>query len=560
MLETGKEERGALSAPVAAPGRTSFPDGRMTSKEAWNYCRALCAARKIQAPTLRTFRWHLKHGNTIDAELVRNPFGGAGADRVHAITAEAVQKFVAELETRGDELHKEQPPRAKKGAASEPPSSPQPQAPPRPAPQPVAQEVEELDAKEALEFVHQKVGRGCLLNQTTFGFYLAYDILSSQYKGRQRVVRRDDLDAFLELFPDGIYANHISYETELGEDDLSMRDAYSYYADVDPHPVTLNSFRSLVAAGIIRPIRTADSPKAPVLGFHRQEISAFLALRQRILEKNSETSATKAFLTRKTAEQEPGRKTIVSRVIEEALESAFQKVHGSSSALRRPSPPAPSPPPPAAPPEDPGRVPVQQAYDYYAEKCPEPHTISWFRTQIRKGTFEAIENPARKCRGAKYLVMLESVDAYLENVAKGPVEEETPDEKGVSAEPAPEPLPAHLAVEQAYHRLREVLPEDLSMLKFKDLVEDGTLETVQRGGVKKVVVKSVQEHFGASQTQAAAEEASGSDADVEAAASEDVADDETRVTVSISDYSNAQELKAAITLLSQQGLKVDVRP
>ena len=55
MLNLGKG--GAASAAlVDGPARTTFADGRMATKEAWNYARALCAAHKIQAPTLRTFK------------------------------------------------------------------------------------------------------------------------------------------------------------------------------------------------------------------------------------------------------------------------------------------------------------------------------------------------------------------------------------------------------------------------------------------------------------------------------------------------------------------------
>jgi len=69
----------------------------MATKEAWKYCQALCSKLKMQAPTLRTFKWHLKHGNLIKATLVPNPFGGGGPDKVYALTVEAVDAFVNEL-------------------------------------------------------------------------------------------------------------------------------------------------------------------------------------------------------------------------------------------------------------------------------------------------------------------------------------------------------------------------------------------------------------------------------------------------------------------------------
>ena len=386
---------------------------------------------------------------------MRNPFGGADSDKVYAITVEAVCKFVEELSVRGDELRT-------MGESPKKETRPIPK-PPKPKP------VRELDTKAALDLLRSQVGRGCELNLTTFGFYLAYDVIPSRFEGRQRMIRYDDLEAYLELVPDAVYANHTNYETEKRPDDLGMRDAYAYYSDVDPNPITLNSFRSLVAAGIIRPVRTADNPKAPLLGFRRQEIAAFLALRQRILEKNAETPTTKSFLARKAAEKKQGdqkkRQSVVAQLMQDAIDRARPKIEAAERKMRAKAErktPAPVPEPPVATepeapePEAPKaskkkskRVSVKNAYAYYRTKCVSPFGATWFREKIAQGVaFDAISvahNTVLNPNGKKYLVRLESIDEYLAEHPEG------------------KPLPAYLPLETAYHKLREQMPPGTSL-------------------------------------------------------------------------------------------------
>lgn len=639
MLDTEKDGSAPSGAACAVPARTTFADGRMTTKEAWNYCRSLCEERGIEAPTLRTFKWHLRHGNHIQGERVRNPFNSSSKEKVLAVDAHAVRKFVDVLAERGDELRVlEQP--AQKTDAKQTPAAPEKEASKKATSKKKApKKTVEHDVKGALKYLRSKAGRGCELNLTTLRFYLAYDVIPSRFEGRQRLVRRDDLDAFLDLVPDAVYANHISYETEKRPDDLSMREAYAYYSDVEPDPVTLNTFRSLVAAGIIRPVRTSDDPKAPVLGFRRQEIAAFLALRQRILEKNSDTTATKAFLTRKANERE-GAKNGVQQLIEEALERAGLPAEGDRKSLpttlkKKKKTKAEASGVPERRGEaaasltdeegdaDVERVSVKDAYAYYQKHCERPFTISWFRSKIANGLiFDALKVPDKGPKGHKYLVSLKSIDAHLATNPKGRT------------------TPEYVAVETAYHRLSHIIPAHMTLLQFKRLVDSGAIKTSRRKGVVKVPLDAAREYFRehsvsekmpeklsvseahayyssrvsdpvakphfarwvyggtigngkkeggawkvavadvdafvdehptgrirANRNSRASRGTDKGDAPAEFPASQeasvDVGEeraDETRVAVSIGDYSGPEELKEAIEMLTQQGFKVDVRP
>jgi hypothetical protein len=313
MLDMAEKLSEAGLAPDR-PAKTTFPDGRMATKEAWNYCTAICKKREVSAPTLRTFKWHLKHGNLIEADMVPNPFGGAGPDKVYAISCEAVVAFVEELEKRPGELDVVDQP-AQKGVQRRKVKG---TAPPTPGPKKRASvdENRELTTKNAFAYLHRKIPVRSDLNITTFGFYLAYDVISSRLEKTERFVKVGDLDAFLELAPDGVYANHIDYlvAPSRGPGDLSLKDAYDYYREIDPVPISITSFRSVVAAGIIPAIRTANGPKAMVVGFRRQDINGFLATRQRLQEA--------AEAKRKEQREKEERTTLVATVMQEALAKA----------------------------------------------------------------------------------------------------------------------------------------------------------------------------------------------------------------------------------------------
>lgn len=483
-------EAGISTLPVPKTG--TFSDGTLATKEAWNYCRALCQHREIKPPTLGTFKWHLQEGKHLQGRLACNPFGGSPKE-IHSIRPESVAAFVDALAEGGEKMHvvteRQRDGSVMRRRAPGAPEKPEKPEKPRPT--------RELTSRRALEYIQNKVGRRCELNSTTFGFYLAYDVIPSRWEGKQRMVDQEDLDAFLDLAPTGVQANHMQYEvaSTLAPGQLSMKDAYAYYANVDPNPVTLNTFRSLVAAGILTAIRTANAPKAPVVGFEKGEVDAFLARRQRIMEKNREAPATKGFLTRKEREKTPVPPA-VSSAIEDALDAAEQKTGVRLGGPRQtPSPKPPEPPEKtkatkapkkqAAQPD--GRwAPIKDAYAYYLEKAPKPFTESWFRDKCyRTDLFgkrvlkdERPNNPT----GKKYLIDLDTVDAYLAGERK----------------PRPKPKPGSQKawpVEKAFHKFRELVPPGLSLLQFKRLVNGGLIKSVTRNTVVHVRHDAVREYF-----------------------------------------------------------------
>ena len=486
-----------LKNPGILPTKTTFSDGRMATKEAWNFCQELCKARGTRAPTLRTFKHHLMNGELIPSIRVPNPFGGNGPDRVYAIEASAVESFVDELERQGDQLHVvvEVPSRS----VARPPVQTC-VGPPKLAPPKITNK--EFNTREAFHYVQTTVGRKCELNSTTFEFYLAYDLISSRWSDNQRFVRQDDLDAYLELAPDGVYANHIEYEisAKRGPGEMSMKDAYEYYRDIDPNPVTLNSFRSLVAAGILQAIRTTNDPTAPVVGFKKRDIDGFLATRQRILEKDKQAT-TKGIL--KTQEKEH---IIVSPEVTKLLDEAVAKAQVKTQVqVAVPAPIVPKPKKTKAEVEAPKKVKeaegkkapksekavapkksrwvtTKKAYAYYAERAQRSYTDSWFRDKVYRGTlFRTRTEPdvrPNNPSGKKYMVDLDSVDEYL---AKDP-----------KTQPKPQ---KSWPTEKAYHKFNHLIPPGLSMLQFKRLVNTGLIKSFTRSSVVHVRLDAVEAYF-----------------------------------------------------------------
>jgi hypothetical protein len=518
----------------------------MTAKEAWVFCRALCEAEGIEAPTLRTFKWYLQHGAELASEMVPDPFGSSHGEKIHSIAAEEIEKFATRLREKGAlevvvaAAEPEASDRTTAASAEPTKTTPKKQASDR-----------ELDIRQALSYLHNRVGKGCELNHTTFGFYLAYDLIPSKFQGRLRVVRQGDLEAFIELAPSGVYANHLPYETEMdrARGDMVMTEAYAYYSDVDPNPVALNSFRSLVAVGIIRPIRTANDPKAPVLGFKKQEIDGFLAIRQRMLE------ATKDQPEASSAE---GR-SVVAKVIEEVLERSKPQIEAAKAAraseerktvIKVPQRKRPQEKPKSAPKGAPAEValqtdtedrwvPISAAYDHYVSIVERPFSFSWFRVRVYKSDVFAsrvrLEDLSNNPTGKVYLVDLRSVDAYAATL-------KTPkSERAEKTKPKPALKGKAWPVEKAYHKFRGVIPPGLSLLQFKRLVRDKLISSFVRGDVVHVHETSVANYFG-QQPEVDRSKPMG------------------RVTLSIKNYPSATEMRKALRLLTEQGFNVEVIP
>jgi len=482
MLNMGQKlaAAGVSGSQVQAQPKATFADGRMAAKDAWNYCTAVCGERGVQPPTLRTFKWHLRHGQLTDAAMRPNPFGGH-PEKVAALTVAQVIRFADAWENDGDKMRVETQP---KHAEVPPTTAPEKARAPVAAKSPVR----ELSSRLALAYVQSRVGPKCELNSTTFGFYLAYDVIPSRWEGKQRMVNQEDLDAFLELAPTGVQADHMQYEVglSLAPGQLSMREAYAYYASVDPNPVTLNTFRSLVATGVILAIRTANASKAPVIGFKKGEIDGFLARRHRIMEKNRESPSTKGFLTRKEREATSSQTSVsapVAAAIEEALDAAQKKLGLKPETVAKKAPKKVSKKAFSKAPE--GRwAPIKEAYAYYQRTAVKPLTESWFRNKCyRTGLFgkrvikdERPNNPT----GKKYLIDLDTIDVHLSG-------DTTPKAK-------PQPQRAW-PVEKAFHKFKELIPPGLSLLQFKRLVNNKIIRSFTRNTVVHVRLDAVEEYF-----------------------------------------------------------------
>lgn len=484
---------------VPRPARTTFPDGRMATKEAWNYCKALCKEKKLKAPTLRTFKWHLKHGNLIKAGQVPNPFGGAGPAKVYAITCEAVAAFVNELEKDPNQIEM-----VEQGPATKPAEKPRP---PEKTPEPETEERWLLSA-EAFRYLQRNVKGRFTLDAATFGHYLVYDIIPSRLVERggskkDREVEVGDLDAFLELAPDGNYANQLDYKVapNRGPDELSLKDAYDYYAGVDPDPISLTTFRGVVAAGIIPAIRTTNSPRAPIVGFRRQDVNAFLAMRQRLYLETHRV-AEKQRQKDEAKKESAARSTLVAKTIQEALDRAKPELEKAERAAKTrvvvtPPKAVPKPKPVPQPKTSPKSKPVQpatsevpkerwvptrDAYAYYEERAPRPFTDSWFRDKVYRGDLfktkvEEDKRPGNPS-GKKYFVDLNSIDAYL------------------AQDPKTKPKPQKAwPVEKAYHKFGHLIPAGLSLLQFKRLVNTGLIRSFTRNSVVHVRLDAVEAYF-----------------------------------------------------------------
>ena len=510
------------------PRRTTFSDGRMATTEAYLYYKERCRDRGMDFISKMMFKWHLKHGQYLQSELCPNPFGRYPA-RIYAISMEAILNFVEELAQREDTLTLQRqgnvvrrttkdrvkgsspptpPPEPEsKPPASEtisPPTEPEPQesmtetsdeaetvveAPPSapPASSPPSSNDGTLDSSEAFEYLCKKAGHKQALNRTMFGFYLAYDLIDSVFEGRSRRVDPESLDAFVELFPSGLYKQHIDYvvRDKLEKGDLTMGEAYDYYATLDPNPVTRNSFRSLVAAGIVVAIRAENKPSSPTLGFTKEEIEYFAKLRKRIAENNANVPTTKGFKT-KLANGTQRLRRKVTQSDTDSLDSGLQGTQAQGDALVATQAAAIKQRQEAeegaeASPTEREWISIKEAYRYYAERVDEPHGEKWFAGKCYKGDpFEAVctkdvrpGNPT----GKKYLVNLDSVDTYLESNA---------DTRATNLS---------FPLDKAYHKFRDIMPAGLSLIQFKRLVRNSVIKSFIRDGVARVRYGDVGSYF-----------------------------------------------------------------
>jgi len=320
---------------IKPPQRTTFSDGRLSLTEAHIYYESLCRRAGAVPVTRSVFRWYVKQGSYIRADLVPNVFGPY-PPKIWAITKEAVQDFIVELakrdlaqktssiripeELRGSHPHAlevtdldldvrgkqvRQPTSKAQQGVKVAVLNPSPIAVPHP--QEIVKDVQRLTTsvgvgvrkrtalpqepemwgrEEALQYL-QKCGTHAQdMTSTTLGLYFAYEVIDSVLTKHGRRTTKENLDTYLELFPTGVYAHHLSFDTRevWGKDDLTVDQAYAYYRSKDPQPLTDISFRVLLNVGILLGIRKEDSPQSKLLGVTRTEVDRFVKERMRLAE------------------------------------------------------------------------------------------------------------------------------------------------------------------------------------------------------------------------------------------------------------------------------------
>jgi len=500
------------------PQKTTFSDGRMATTEAYLYYKERCRDRGMNYISKMMFKWHLKHGQYLKAELAPNPFGRYPA-RIYAISMEAVLNFVEELAQREDQLtlqrqgnviRRTTKERVQNSDAPElkppdsepipPPTASEPQETttetsdhaPLEAPLPASWEPNTsftpgangslMDSAQAFEYLCKKSTAPMALNRTMFGFYLAYELIDSTFDGRARQVDKESLDAFLELCPTGCYKQHIDYVVKpaLEGDDMTMVTAYDYYATLDPNPITMSSFRALVAAGILVAIRAENKSLSPTLGFTKTEIEYFANLRKRIAEKNAAQPTTKAFKTKqengtqrqpRSADPTPEPPSLegeradlahMAKILEEDV-AAFEAMSAEPEKEER------------------EWVSIKDAYRYYANRVDQPHGEKWFAGKCYKSDpFEAVCHEDKRPgnpTGKKYLVNLDSVDTYLESNA---------DTRATNLS---------FPLDKAYHKFSSLMPAGLSLIQFKRLVRNNVIKSFIREGVTRVRHGDIEAYF-----------------------------------------------------------------
>jgi hypothetical protein len=200
---------------------------------------------------------------------------------------------------------------------------------------------------------------------------------------------------------------------------------------------------------------------------------------------------------------------------------------------------------------------VETAYHRLNEdEIPAHMSLLQFKRLVKSGVFETT---ARK---GVTKVSIESVREYFRG------------------DPDPDSLPSELGVAEAHAYYCSRVSDPVAKAHFARWVYDGTIADCQKtGGTWTVPVSSVDAFIdeypkGRLRTNRnSASRKKKPKKNALAAIVDDVAsrpdedddveveeDDDTRVAVSISDYSGPDELKQAIQLLTEQGIKVDVRP
>jgi len=465
---------------VERPKKTTFADGTMATTEAYLYYKERCQDRGMDVISKMMFKWHLKHGQYLQAGMAPNPFGRFPA-RIYAISKDAVKEFVVELAERETNLTLQR--QGKNGNAVRRTTKDKVKASP-----PLSPESDDLlmNSTEAFKYLCKKAThKGSALNKTLFGFYLAYELIDSVFVGRSRQVEKSSLDAFLELCPTGLYKKHIDYVVKpaLEDDDLTMTEAYAYYKTLDAAPVAMNSFRSLTAAGVIVAIRAENKPSSKTLGFTKSEIVFFARMRARIAKKNADVPTTKGFKTKvENGTQRPRRK--VTQTDTDSLDSGLQGTQAQGEALVATQAAAIKKRKEETAEEPVGErewVSIREAYHYYCERVDQPHGEKWFAGKCYKNDpIESrcdVDKRPSNPSGKKYMVNLDSVDVYLQS------------------KPETKPSQKSYPLDKAYHKFRDVMSAGLSLIQFKRLVRNNILKSFVRDGVARVRQADVAAYF-----------------------------------------------------------------
>lgn len=519
MLKLGEK---LVEAGVVHPEKkTTFPDGRMSTSEAYLYYRRRCSERTLPTISKMVFKWHLKAGNYLKPELVSNPFGNY-PKWIYAIEKGSIDPFITALNQ--DLLKKTAP----KSVTPNPlmKSVPTPRSLSKPSkPQELLGET--LTVNQALRYL-QEHACPCTfkLNVTTLHFYITYEVIDSTWVKNARCLSKDSLDAYLELFPTGIYKMHLDYETKekLGSDDLTAAEAYAYYRSLDPEPLLDSTFRKLCQTAILPGIRTNNDPHARVLGFAKIEIEKFVKLRRLILANNPNNPGFKA------------HRSLVKSSETEAIPDAILDAILPQSEATPKTPDFET---------DESWVSVAEAYAYYCERVDTPLSRSRFQQLCYQGDFlkskKVTDERANSLHDSHYRVRLDSVSDFLQSNPKTAASNRS------------------YPVDQAFHKFSELLPSELTLLQFKRMVRQKLIPSFEREGIVRVRRGDLSTHF-----QGTVSVPQPVKAPVKAPAPtppvETVPKPLAPVSLKMSAFARAEDLVAAIQLLTDQGIPVQVEP
>jgi len=294
---------------------------------------------------------------------------------------------------------------------SAPPAPPTPEGPTPEGPTGL------LSIKDAHEYYMSVAPHG--VSRSLFSQYAAHQIIESEVRGSQRLVDTEAVDVFLLDHPSGnvnVDGEH-QFKVRLDPDDLNPEQAYEYYAQSDPSPISYASFMRYASNHIVKAIRKATG-NPHILGFDREDIDDFLRRRGHARQADPEQG-----LSTNTVE-------------------------------------------PRISPQTEGLVELSVAYDHYRTKVDKPLSKSWFHSKVADQSIRGVKVHDSKTphpSKMKWMVDLRSVDRFLAQTM------------------LPSPRRRYDKIESVFKRCGDIIPKVMLLSTFKRLVYEGRILSKRTG-------------------------------------------------------------------------------